>query len=79
VIGLGTQDDFAFTQSFRSTTGVFSAPLLWDPSFSTWQQLGVVSNSSFILFDPGLGQALEGWFGFSPSIQTAVLERAAQG
>ena len=62
VIGLGTQDDLALAQEFVETTGVSSFPMLWDESFDSWTQLGVVSQPAWALFTPA-GEYVEGGFG----------------
>jgi hypothetical protein len=61
VIGLGTQDDFAYAQRFREQTGV-THQLLWDESFDSWAELGVASQPSSILFAAD-GRKLRRWSG----------------
>ncbi len=41
MIGVGTQDSLAYAEEFIATTGTTSFPMLWDPSFESWQQLGI--------------------------------------
>ena len=76
VIGLGSQDDFAYTQNFRSATGVTTPTMLWDPSFTTWRQLGITTNSQMVLFDPALGHVIDSWFGFNDTTKTEILAQA---
>jgi hypothetical protein len=61
VVGLGTQDDFAYAQQFRERTGV-THQLLWDESFDSWAELGVASQPSSILFAAD-GSELRRWSG----------------
>ncbi len=61
MVGLGTQDDFAYAQRFRERTEV-THQLLWDESFDSWAELGVASQPSSILFAPD-GRELRRWSG----------------
>jgi hypothetical protein len=73
VIGLGTQDDFAYAQRFLSDTGVSSPTMLWDPSFDTWRRLGVTINSQMMLVSPDLETRTDVWFGFDGQQQEQIL------
>lgn len=51
IIGLGAQDSLEQAQDFVATFGTVSFPMVWDASFSSWIELGVVSQPYWILFD----------------------------
>jgi len=71
---LGTQDDLALAQEFVASTGISSFPMLWDESFDSWAELGVVSQPAWALFSPS-GEFVSGDYG---GIDTAdVLAQAA--
>lgn len=81
MIGLGTQDDFAYAQEFVDTgglTGNDELTFLWDPSFATWQGFGVRSNSSMVLLSADLEGASNIFFGFSESEQQEILDALPQ-
>ncbi len=77
VVGLGTQDDFRFAREFRESGGLEEVPLLWDPSFGTWQALGVRANSQMMVVTPDLSQGSSLIFGFTKDQQQGVLDFVA--
>jgi len=77
VIGLGTQDDFAYAEEFISTLGVDTPTMLWDPSFETWRRFGVTTNSQMILLSPDLSQGTELFFGFDEARRDELVRTAA--
>jgi hypothetical protein len=74
VIGVGTQDDFAYAQEFVADTGVATPTMLWDPSFETWRAWGVSINSQMMLVTPDLTSRTELWFGFGDDEQQEILD-----
>lgn len=50
--------------------------MLWDPSFATWQALGVSINSQMMLVAPDLSGGTELFFGFDSNQRSAILEIA---
>ena len=62
VVGLGTQDDLALAEDFVARTGIVSFQMLWDESFDSWAELGVVSQPAWGLFSAS-GEFLEGGYG----------------
>jgi len=77
VVGLGTQDDFSFAREFRESGGLEDVTLLWDPSFATWQALGIQANSQMMVVSPDLGEASSLIFGFTEDQQAGILEFVA--
>ncbi len=75
MIGLGTQDDFAYAQEFVASGELTDDDLtfLWDPSFDTWQAFGVRANSSMALLSADLTGASTVFFGFGPEEQQEIL------
>lgn len=71
---MGAQDDFAFAQEFRTSTGAESFLMIWDESFTSWQYYGVRGQPSAILVDAS-GEPVQGWTGRFDF--EAVLELAA--
>ena len=71
---MGTQDDFALAQDFLDRTGVSTPTMLWDPSFSTWQQFGVQANSQMMVLTPDLTGGSSLIYGFSDDQQQAVID-----
>lgn len=76
VIGLGTQDDFAFAQEFVDTGGLADsgARFLWEPGFGTWQAFDVRRNSSMTVLSADLTQTTPVFFGFTEAEQQQVLD-----
>ena len=76
VIGLGTQDDFAYAQEFVASGDLGGPELtfLWDPSFDTWRVFDIRRNSSMTLLRADLEGASEVFFGFSSAEQQAILD-----
>lgn len=73
MIGLGTQDDFAYARDFLADTGVRTPTMLWDPGRSTWPAFGVRANSQMIVMSPDLEQGSNLIYGFDQSQQEAIL------
>jgi len=48
--------------------------MLWDPSFATWNALGVRFNSQMMVLSPDLTGGSELIYGFDETQQSAVLE-----
>ena len=72
---MGTQDSFEEAQDFREQFGIESFEMLWDPSFASWQALGVRGQPNAILFDADG----KGHFIFPGYLDTeAVLAEAAK-
>ncbi|MEO0492336.1 MAG: hypothetical protein AAF081_02855 [Actinomycetota bacterium] len=80
MIGLGTQDDFAYAQEFVETGGLTDGEnltFLWDPSFATWQGYGVRANSSMAILSADLSTTSSVFFGFGDAEQQQVLDALA--
>jgi hypothetical protein len=73
VIGLGTQDNFAYALDFLEATGMATPTMLWDPSRTTWPAFGVRANSQMIVMSPDLEQGSNLIYGFDQAQQDAVL------
>ncbi len=71
---MGTQDDLALAEDFVEGTGIVSFKMLWDESFDSWAELGVVSQPAWALFSAS-GQLVEGSYGGID--EAGVLEKAA--
>jgi len=74
VIGLGTQDDFPFATRFVEGGGLQTPVMLWDPSFLTWQALGVTSNSQMMVLAADLGSGTNLIYGFNDDQRAGILE-----
>ena len=48
--------------------------MLWDPSFATWQALGVQANSQMMVLNPALDEGSQLIYGFSEDQRAAILE-----
>lgn len=48
--------------------------MLWDPSFATWQALGVQANSQMMVLTPDLAQSSALIYGFDDGQRTSILE-----
>lgn len=72
VVGIGTQDDEAQAREFLADTGVTTPRMLWDPSFQSWQVMGITAQPTWILLN-GDGSLIDGWVGRLP--EDTVLER----
>lgn len=77
VVGLGTQDDFAYARRFLAEGGLEGATMLWDPSFATWQTFGVTSNSQMMVLSADLSQSTDLIFGFDEAQRESILDLAA--
>jgi thiol-disulfide isomerase/thioredoxin len=65
IVGMGTQDDLDYARDFLADTGVSTPRMLWDPSFESWQALGIRAQPTFILVN-GDGSFVQGWVGAFP-------------
>ena len=74
VIGLGTQDSFSLATDFRDSGNLETPVMLWDPSFATWQALGVQANSQMMVISPDLTQGSNLIYGFDDSQRASILE-----
>ena len=72
VVGIGTQDDEAQAREFLADTGVTTPRMLWDPSFQSWQVMGITAQPTWILLN-GDGSLIDGWVGRLP--EDTVLDR----
>jgi len=48
--------------------------MLWDPSFATWQVLGVRANSQMMLVSADLSSGTNLIYGFNDDQRTSILE-----
>ena len=72
VIGLGAQDDLSQAKDFVARYDV-SFRMLWDPTFQTWQTLGVPGQPAALLVAAD-GTPIQSWLG--PFDQREVLDLA---
>lgn len=75
VVGLGTQNDLGQALDFVQTYGTVSFPMLWDPTFASWAQLGITGQPAGMLFDAD-GRLVERWSG--PIPESTVLALVAE-
>lgn len=61
MVGLGTQDSLEEAQGFVAQTGT-TFTMLWDPSFESWREFGILGQPAAILLDRQ-GRQLGNWFG----------------
>lgn len=71
---MGAQDDLAFAEEFRETTGAKTPLMIWDESFSTWEYYGTTGQPTAVLVDSS-GNPLAKWVGAFDEAE--VLELAA--
>lgn len=76
MVGLGTQDDFAYAEGFLRDTGVSTPQMLWDASFESWARLGISAQPTWILVD-GSGELVGSWVGRLPEGEVLAAARAA--
>ena len=75
MVGLGTQDSFSDAKNFLTDYGTESFTMLWDESFTTWQEIGITSQPSAVLLAAD-GTPVTGWVG--PFPEDEVLRLAAE-
>ncbi len=75
MIGVGTQDSLSYAEEFVATTGTSSFPMLWDPSFDSWRQLGIRGQPAGMLATAG-GTLVAQWRGAIP--EDEVLQAIAE-
>lgn len=75
MVGLGTQDDLDYALRFVEATGTVSFPMLWDPSFDSWRQLGIRGQPAGMLATAG-GTLVAQWRGAIP--EDEVLQAIAE-
>ena len=49
MIGVGTQDDLNMANDFVADYGTVSFPMVWDPSFESWRELGIFGQPAGML------------------------------
>lgn len=74
--GLGSEDSLAGAREFVAETGVRSLPMLWDESGQAWEELGIRSRPTAMLFDRR-GRLQKQWHGIFD--EREALELAASG
>ena len=74
MIGLGTQDSGSQAVDFVDSYEIYSFPMYWDETFTSWQAFGVRSQPAAALLSPE-GEMLGGWLGMFPIDE--VLDLAA--
>ena len=74
MIGVGAQDSLEQAQDFVAAYNTKSFPMLWDPSFESWIELGINGQPAGLLVTPD-GEVVAGWRGGIP--ENDVLEAAA--
>ena len=67
---MGAQDDLGQAQDFLNSVvpgapGLANLSMIWDGSFSSWQQLGITGQPAYILYDAS-GQTVGSGFGRVP-------------
>jgi thiol-disulfide isomerase/thioredoxin len=65
VVGLGTQSDEKAARAFVERHRLRTPQMLWDPSFATWDYLGLAGQPAGRLFSPD-GTLVGEWFGPIP-------------
>lgn len=75
---MGTQDDFDYALRFVTDTGLTTPTMVWDPSFTTWSQYRIRTNSSMILLNAELTEGTEPFNGFNSNRQQWVIDSLAQ-
>lgn len=65
VVGLGTQSDEKAARAFVAKHELATPQMLWDPSFATWDYLGLAGQPAGRLFAPD-GRLVGEWFGPIP-------------
>lgn len=75
MIGVGTQDSLEMAQDFVVDYGTVSFPMLWDPTFQSWAELGINGQPAGMLVSPD-GTLVAQWRGGIP--EDEVLEAAAE-
>ena len=50
MIGVGTQDDLDYAEDFVQSTGT-TFTMLWDPTFQSWNQLGITGQPAWMLLN----------------------------
>ena len=75
---MGAQDNFNLALSFVNDFGVSTATMLWDPSFTTWSQYGIRTNSSMILLNGTLTEGTKPLNGFNADQQQQIIDRLDQ-
>ncbi len=71
---MGGQDDFNQALDFVTGLGVTTPTMVWDPSFTTWRQYGIRTNSSMILLSHDLTEGTQPLNGFNSAQQQRIIE-----
>ena len=75
---MGAQDDFNLALSFVTEFGVTTPTMVWDPSFTTWRQYEIRTNSSMILLNADLTEGSEPRNGFNSAQQQWIIDALDQ-
>ncbi len=75
---MGGQDDFNQALDFVTGLGVTTPTMVWDPSFTTWRQYGIRSNSSMILASGDLTKGTEPLLGFNAAREQQIIDALDQ-
>lgn len=62
IVGLGARSNLDAARDFVADTGVASFPMVWDPTGSSWVDLGVASQPAGVLIGTD-GEIVERWSG----------------
>ena len=76
-MGVGSQDDFEYSQDFLDTTGMTTTTMLWERTGTIWNINGVRVNSAMQLYSHDLTQA-SGLIFFNKDGRQTVLNAAPQ-
>lgn len=75
---MGAQDDFNQAHDFVSILGVTTPTMVWDPSFTTWRQYQIRSNSSMILLNGDLTRGTDPFVGFNAAQEQRIIDALDQ-
>ncbi len=75
---MGAQDNFSLALSFVTDFGVTTPTMVWDPSFTTWSQYGIRTNSSMILLNSDLTEGTRPFVGFDSAQQRRIIDALSQ-
>lgn len=74
MIGVGAQDDFEYALNFVADTGTTTPTMVWDRSFTTWNQYDIRTNSSMILANGDLTEGSQPFNGFNSAQQQRIID-----
>jgi len=75
---MGAQDDFNQALDFVTGLGVATPTMVWDPSFTTWRQYGISTNSSMILLNGDLTDGTQPFVGFNAVQEQRIIDALDQ-